>query len=247
MNTNRFYSLLPVIVILCIWQWSASTLELPYLPSLTNVYEALVYHYTQGNLVSDIQATLYRVCWSFIIAMLLGCVLGVLLGRFQWLNTLSDPILLFFLNLPALVVIILCYIWIGLIEAAAVTAVVINKMPLVIVNLREGARVVDQSIMQLGSVYQLPRTRIFWQLYLPQLYPFILSAARGGLSLIWKIVLVVELLGRSEGVGFALHGLFQYFDIAGILAYSFSFMLLVFLFDVFVLRRLDNLIQRGRS
>ena len=35
----------------------------------------------------------------------------------------------------------------------------------------------------------------------PQLYPYLMSSARSGLSLIWKIVLVVELLGRSEGVG----------------------------------------------
>ena len=48
------------------------------------------------------------------------------------------------------------------------------------------------------------------KILLPQLYPYILSSARSGLSLIWKIVLVVELLGRSNGVGFKLYGFFNF-------------------------------------
>ena len=50
--------------------------------------------------------------------------------------------------------------------------------------------------------------------------PTSLAAARSGLALIWKIVLVAELLGRSNGVGFQLGIYFQLFDVAGILAYT---------------------------
>ena len=61
------------------------------------------------------------------------------------------------------------------------------------------------------------------QTWLQADFPYLLSSARSGLSLIWKIVLVVELLGRSDGVGFKLYGFFQFFDISGILAYTLSF------------------------
>ena len=67
-----------------------------------------------------------------------------------------------------------------------------------------------------------------------------LSSARSGLSLIWKIVLVVELLGRSNGVGFKLFGFFQFFDISGILAYTLVFVLLIIFVEFILVRPFEK-------
>jgi NitT/TauT family transport system permease protein len=75
---------------------------------------------------------------------------------------------------------------------------------------------------------------------LPQLYPYLLGAARSGLALIWKIVLVVELLGRSSGVGFQLGIYFQLFDVAAILAYAIAFILVVQLIEWGILQPLER-------
>ena len=71
--------------------------------------------------------------------------------------------------------------------------------------------------------FRLSRGRVLRHVVLPQLVPFVVAAARSGLALIWKIVLVVELLGRSNGVGFQLSVFFQLFDVAAILAYALAF------------------------
>ena len=62
---------------------------------------------------------------------------------------------------------------------------------------------------------------------MPQLFPYFISAARSGLALIWKIVLVVELLGRSNGVGFKINEFFSMFDTTSILAYTLVFVLII--------------------
>ena len=67
-----------------------------------------------------------------------------------------------------------------------------------------------------------------------------MSASRSGLSLIWKIVLVVELLGRSNGVGFKLYGFFQFFDISGILAYTFTFVVIIIIVEFVFVRPLEK-------
>jgi len=157
-----------------------------------------------------------------------------------------DGVLVLALNIPALVTIILCYVWFGLTEAAAVTAVAVNKIPTVVVMVREGARAVDRDLMQVAEVYQVGRWRTLTRVYLPQLYPYLMAAARGGLALIWKIVLVVELLGRSSGVGFQLNTYFQYFDIESILAYTLAFAAVVLLLEGLVLRPLDRRLCRWR-
>ena len=73
-----------------------------------------------------------------------------------------------------------------------------------------------------------------------------MSSARSGLSLIWKIVLVVELLGRSEGVGFKLFGFFQFFDITGILAYTFFFVAIILLIEFLFVRPVENRLTEWR-
>ena len=97
----------------------------------------------------------------------------------------------------------------------------------------------------MAKVYKLSLRKTFFKVFLPQLYPYIMASARAGLSLIWKIVLVVELLGRSDGVGFALNTLFQFFDIAGILAYTFAFISIVLVIENLIFRPLDKLIAKG--
>lgn len=242
-------TLVKISVFLCLllsWQLLAMGLASPDFPSFSDTLASFYYHATQGNLLNNVLITVSRVGISFILAMLLGSIMGILMGARGWFNMITDSVLIILLNVPALVVIILSYIWIGLIEAAAITAVVINKIPTVAVMLREGARTTDPKLTELAQVYQISWVRYLRYIYLPQLYPFFLAAARNGLSLIWKIVLVVELLGRSDGVGFALHSMFQFFDIAGILAYTMAFIAVVFLIECVCFKPFDKRVQRGR-
>jgi ABC-type nitrate/sulfonate/bicarbonate transport system permease component len=172
------------LLFLIIWQILAVVLAQPDFPSFTQTLSALYYHSVQGDLIVNVAITVWRVVISFVLAMLLGSIFGIAMGARAWFNQLSDSFLIILLNVPALVVIILSYIWIGLVEAAAITAVVINKIPTVAVMLREGARTTDPKLAQVAQVYNIPWWRFMRQIYLPQLYPFFLAAARNGLSLI---------------------------------------------------------------
>ena len=96
------------------------------------------------------------------------------------------------------------------------------------------------------DVYQIPKKEVIRKIYLPQLYPYIMATTRLSLSLIWKIVLFVELLGRSDGVGFQISMFFQSFDIKSILSYSFAFILVVLFIENFILEPLENRIKRWK-
>ena len=73
------------------------------------------------------------------------------MGRVAARRRLGQPWLVFFLNLPALVTIILAYIWIGLVESAAILAVALNKIPNVVVTVREGARALDRGLLEMAA------------------------------------------------------------------------------------------------
>ena len=88
----------------------------------------------------------------------------------------------------------------------------------------------------MAQVFAFPRWRRWRHVLAPQLAPYFAAAARGGLSLVWKIVLVVELLGRPNGVGFKMNEAFQLFDLRLLLAYALPFVALMVLVETFVLR-----------
>lgn len=199
-----------------------------------------------GQLPFHLGVTLLRLVVSFSIAMLLGCAIGIVLGRNHRLDAFFDNWLIIFLNIPALVTIILCYVWFGLTEAAAILAVVINKLPNVIVTIREGARALDQDLLEMARSYRFSKRKTLQHVIWPQLYPYVMGATRSGLALVWKIILVVELLGRSNGMGYQLHLFFQLFDVANILAYTISFVAIIQLLEWLILKPLDNNAQRWR-
>lgn len=200
-----------------------------------------------GELFQHLGATLARVAVAFVIAMSVGVAFGLFMGRSARADRWLDPWLIAFLNLPALVTIVLCYLWIGLTEVAAVTAVALNKIPAVTVTIREGARALDPQLDDMSRVFQLDRWTRLRHVVLPQLAPYLASAGRSGVALIWKIVLVVEFLGRGEGIGFQIHLYFQLFDVAMVLTYALSFIVVMLMIESFVLRPWEAHTSRWRA
>ena len=85
--------------------------------------------------------------------MALGTVLGVWMGRHRLVDRFADPWLVALLNLPALVIIVMAYVWGGLNEPSAIAAVALNKLPNATVTVREGARSLDRQLDEMAQVF----------------------------------------------------------------------------------------------
>jgi NitT/TauT family transport system permease protein len=235
-----------VLLFLCLWQVGSGWAESRLFPGPLTVFRSLMQEALHGPLINHLGITLARVGISFIIAMAIGSVLGIALGRLPWLDRWLNPWLVILLNVPALVVIILTYVWLGLVETALLVAVAVNKVPNVAVTLREGARALEKDYAEVAQIYRFSSWRTLREVIIPQLAPYLLAAARNGLALIWKIVLVVELLGRSNGVGFQLQSYFQLFDVPRVMAYAAAFILCVLLIEIVLFAPLERRAGRWR-
>jgi NitT/TauT family transport system permease protein len=234
-------------LLLVIWQGAAMVAGSRFLPSPIGVAGEIVDLTVRGHLVADFAKTLTRASIGFVVAMVLGGVLGFVFGRVTAVDRLFGPWVLVGMNMPAIVIAIICYIWLGLSEFALILAVVINKVPMVITTIREGVRSFLPEYDELAAAFRMPVARRLRLVHLPQLMPFVMTAARNGIALIWKIVLVFEVLGSDGGVGFRVSIFFQYFDMAGILAYTTVFVVLVMVFEHAVLRRIERRVARWRQ
>jgi NitT/TauT family transport system permease protein len=234
------YRALSVVLLLIAWEAASALVGGRGLPSVESVAAALLDEFRHGELLHHLLVTLARVAASFVIALGLGTALGLAMGRWRAFDLLLDGWVVLLLNLPALVVAVLAYVWFGLTEAAAIGAVAMNKLPLVAVTMREGARSLDRDFEELATVFRFGAWRRWRHVVAPQLAPFFLVAARSGLSLIWKIVLVVELLGRSDGIGFKIQLYFQLFDVPRVLACALAFVAVVQLVEWGLLQPLER-------
>jgi len=238
--------LLSLAILIAVWYAGSQIAGARALPEPQAVAAAIVDEARSGALVFNLGVTLARVAVSFTIAMLLGTAIGLAMGRFRTADRLGDPWLVVLLNLPALVIIVLAYVWAGLTEMAAILAVAINKLPIATVTIREGARALDRSLDDMAQVFRMsPWTRIR-HVVMPQLAPYLAAAARSGLSLVWKIVLIVELLGRPNGVGFEIGVAFQLFDVTRILAYALAFVAVMLAIETLLVQPLERHAARWR-
>ncbi len=218
-----------------------------HLPGPIDVVNVLAREAASGELWKHLWITLVRVTLAFTVAMFIGAAIGLAVGVNRTADKFFDSWLILLLNLPALVIIALCYVWFGTTEATAVTAVAINKIPNVAVQMREGARALSKDLAEMAEMYGFGWWRTLRHVTIPQLAPFFAAAARSGLALVWKIVLVVEALGgHPTGVGHQIHTAFGNFDVPMILAYALAFIIVIQIVEFGVLQPLQARVNKWR-
>ena len=110
-NNSFLLKILSIFLLFAIWFISSSLLNLETLPSPVKVFFKLKKDLLNGNILYHLSITLYRVLVSFLLAMFIGIILGILMGNNKKINNLLDSWNIIFLNIPALVLIILSYVY----------------------------------------------------------------------------------------------------------------------------------------
>ena len=245
MRAVRFaLSLAGFVLVWAIVAWAAHSSNLPTpFAVLAFIADDLVH----GDMLYNIGMTLWRATASFAIAMVIGCGLGFWFGRSESADQAFMPWVLVLMNTPVLVIAVLCFIWFKTTEASAILAVVLSKFPNNTVIIRDGVRSFDPGLDDIGKIYRFSFGKRFRHILVPQAMPFLMAAARSGIGIVWKIVLVVELFGLSSGVGFEISQYFSLFDVKEIIGYSVAFSLVMLAVEFLILQPLDDYARRWRS
>lgn len=89
------------------------------------------------------------------------------MGLNDRLNRWFGAWLVVLLKIPALVLIVLCYLWIGLNDTAAITAVAFNKTAMVAVSIREGVLALDPKLVEMARVFRISHWEKLLHVVLP--------------------------------------------------------------------------------
>jgi ABC-type nitrate/sulfonate/bicarbonate transport system permease component len=228
--------------------WYPLHLQLePFLPSPLAVVQAFGDSVQDPELWSAIGATLRRVLIGWVGAVALGTALGVWMGRSKIVDALALPWVMIGLAIPAPVIIIFAILFFGLEESSTLLALVASVTPFVVNIVYQGVKAVDPSLNEMANAYHLSGTERLRQVILPQVAPSLMAGVRFGFAMTWKIVVIVEALSTSTGIGAQLELFFRLLRPAYVLAWTFSFTIIMVLLEVLVFQTVERRLFRWRK
>lgn len=236
-NLIRLFSL--VLFVLLWWTISIS-LDLVSLPTPAVVAEEMISIITTEVFYFHLYKTFYRVIIGFGLALTTATLLGIGMGLNDTIEHAFDIHILVGLTIPGLAIAMITLLMFGIGDVAAITAVFFTILPFMAENLWEGAKNIDSELIRMGNAFNAGRVKLVKEVVFPQIIPYILAASRYGLGLAWKVVVIAEAFGLGTGVGYKINEAFGLFRFEGVLAWTFSFTLVMFVLEFVIIKRIEE-------
>ncbi|WP_406589804.1 ABC transporter permease [Bacillus atrophaeus] len=191
-------------VIIAVWQIagsleivSATVLPTPLVILLT--FKDLI---VSGELFVHLKISVYRVAAGFLSGAGIGLLIGLLVGFSRKTEHYIDPSLQMLRTVPHLAVTPLFILWFGFDETSKILLIALGAFFPVYINTFLGIRGVDSKLFDVAKVLEFPWYRQMTKLILPAALPSILLGIRLSLGIAWLGLVVAELMGSSEGIGY---------------------------------------------
>lgn len=237
---------LSVVILLLLWEAVSRVVSADIVPSLWRVVTVFVASLDDGYVWSDMAITAGRVVVAFALSMSIALTIGMALGTVGWFGRMFDFWVTIAAAVPSILYIVVAYLWMGLNDVAAIAASALVVAPSATFNVIQGVKAIDPGLSEMARAFRVPNRAILLRVLLPQTLPYLFAAARTGLALTWKIVIFVELMGRSSGVGYRIQYFYSLFNMERVLASALPFMLVMLLIELVVIRRLEVFLFRWR-
>src|SRR6185503_7903186 len=160
---------------------------------------------------------------------------GIGIGLTMGLSTIVERALLavipLMLTMPTILMVFLAVMWFGYSEAGGLVAVMAVVTPYVAVNIFEGTRAMDKSLIEMGVTFKAQQPLLIRKVYLPQLMPYIFAAFRYAFGVTWKIVALAETFGLKYGIGYMFFFWFEQFNMEQVLAWVIMFVILMLIME----------------
>jgi NitT/TauT family transport system permease protein len=206
--------------------WSALYFLYPrLLPSPWSTVQEAVRLLSDGTFFFHMYQSLRRVLVGSIVAMFLSVGVGIYMGTVIMGERFFQPLVILGLTIPGLMWALIAVMLFGINEFSPYFAVTVTIFPMLVINIWAGVKSLDKELMDMSHVFRFTKWMKISQVILPQLVPNIFAATRYGLGLAWKVVVVVEMFGTSNGVGYQVMKSYQVFNMEGVIAWTLTFVL----------------------
>jgi len=214
--------ILAVSSVIAIW-WSLYLIYPRLLPSPMNTLNEAIRLVSDGTFFFHMYQSLRRVFFGSLVAMFFSVAVGIYMGTVLMGERFFQPLVVLGLTIPGLMWALIAVMLFGINEWSPYFAVTVTIFPMLVINIWAGVKSLDKELMDMSHVFHFSKWMKITQVILPQLVPNIFAATRYGLGLAWKVVVVVEMFGTSNGVGYQVMKSYQVFNMEGVIAWTLTF------------------------
>jgi ABC-type nitrate/sulfonate/bicarbonate transport system permease component len=196
-------SIAVVVAIIMLWQMVADTkiLSPAFFPGPDRTWKALTRAAISGDLAPRIYATVWRMLIGWMLASVLGILLGSLIGSSERLRRFLGPTLEFLRPLPASATIPVFIVLLGLSDAMVLSVVAFGALWPMLLGTVHGFQAAEPRLYEVARVLHLSRLAVIFKIALPSAMPDILSGLRLSLTVALILTVVCEMLIGVDGLG----------------------------------------------
>lgn len=216
--------LLAVLTVIGIW-WLLYLIYPRLLPSPQSTLNEALRLLSDGTFFFHMYQSLRRVFVGAVVAMFFSVGVGIYMGTVVMGERFFQPLVVLGLTIPGLMWALIAVMLFGINEFSPYFAVTVTIFPMLVINIWAGVKSLDKELMDMSYVFHFSKWMKITHVILPQLVPNIFAATRYGLGLAWKVVVVVEMFGTSNGVGYQVMKSYQVFNMQGVIAWTVTFVI----------------------
>ena len=229
-------ALLPV-VLLALWQYAstAGIFDPSFVPSPMTVLRSwwewifgprseLAWY--SGTWLEYVWLSAWRVLVGFAVASGIGISVGVLIGWFELIKDMLDPIVQGLRPIPMTAWLPFATFIFGIRESAAIFLIAMGAFFPIVVSCTIGAEQTPKTLVRAALMLGTSPRMLLLRVVLPSALPYIFNGLRVGLGIAWVLVIVSEMLAVKGGIGYAMWTAYQFVRIDLIIAAMFTMGLL---------------------
>lgn len=203
-------------------------------PSVAMTLEGALRILTTPALNKHLWLTLLRTVLGVLVSAVFGVVIVLIVRYIRF----TQP---FFLDvfypvtraIPTLSIALLAIVWFKLGTGSVVFVVLVTVLPIYLIQLWEGLKVVDSTLIEMAQVISRKRWLLFRKVVAPMLVPALFAATKLGFSVSFKLALVGELLAATDGMGFMMQAAQQEYRMELVFAWTLWVIIFVVFFDYY--------------
>jgi NitT/TauT family transport system permease protein len=198
------YPVLTGLAILAIWAiaYAAGLFPIGTVPSPLAVAAAFESEIASGRLLDDTIASLYRVAWGFVGAVVFAVPLGLVIGRHARTRAAVMPWINFFRSLSPIAWIPFAVIWFGIGDPPAIFIIFLATFFQVVLATAAAAGGVPSIYYRVAEDLGLAGGDVLFRVTLPAILPQLVTALRVAIGVAWMVVVAAEMIAVRSGLGF---------------------------------------------
>lgn len=203
----------PVLLILLWWFASADSTS-PYYPPLQEIAEKFRETWLFSHVSSDAIPSVRRMFLGYGLAIVVGVGAGLLLGRNRMLDTAFQPSIQFTRAIPAAALVPVGTVLLGIGDTPKVLIIALVCTFPILLNTIDGVRAIDSALEDVGRSFRLSRRQRILSIQLPSAAPQVFAGMRVAFAFAFIIMVVTEMVGARNGIGYVTINAQQSFQIA---------------------------------